>query len=172
MKPFPNANFPVTITHQIWEEDLSVRNYFEGIYTVCLNHLVEISFIPDVSSIEPNNWSKYIKEDADDISSVVEARIQQIFLSRYSVSSHPLLIDEVYTHKWGVNNVPESIIFYTNPHKLEVFLEELKICQESIPKQLGVKVLDISHYNFVSFILEKIVHADHLSKYEKEMLAI
>jgi len=80
MKPSLKHDFTVSVRHQIWEEAPEVAELYQGIYSVILNFLVTIMFVPEVERTV-DSWPPVLPENVDSVSTELEARLFTIFLS-------------------------------------------------------------------------------------------
>jgi hypothetical protein len=48
MKPSLKHDFTVSVRHQTWEETRELAEFYQGVYSVILNFLVIIMFVPEV----------------------------------------------------------------------------------------------------------------------------
>jgi len=54
-------NFSVSVRHQIWEELPEKAEFYRGIYSVTLNYLVSVMFVPEFK-ITQDNWPPVLPE--------------------------------------------------------------------------------------------------------------
>lgn len=85
MKAPHDYDFRISVQQERWEVDPAESHLYEGIYTVLLNTLVSISFVPDVSRIAPP-WDVHEIADRDPVTTDLDARLLTALTSEYTVT--------------------------------------------------------------------------------------
>jgi hypothetical protein len=86
VKISPKADYPVGVRPRSWEELEELGPHYEGIYDVCLNGMVTVTFVPDVSAFGPPFDPTMVPDDLDQLASSSEARLAALFLASYAVT--------------------------------------------------------------------------------------
>jgi hypothetical protein len=172
MKPSLERDLTVSVRHQIWEELPEVAEFYQKIYSVTLNFLVAIMFVPEFERTA-DNWPPVLPENVDNVSTELEARMFTTLLSDYTVTPNSLLAGQqeriplplVSEEMKNSDSFPESgVIFYVSPQEFEGFSQELSVLSE---RMMGVhdyvKLSEIENLEFAKFILYKIIVSPHIS---------
>ena len=149
--------------------------YYEGIYTVTLNHTVDVVFVPDVSAVAPPWDGHHLPDDLDRVTSAEQARIEMVLTARYAVTPHPRLAGEVEeipdvlrpTGEDGWPGPPSrpGWVRYVAPAEFDRYAAELPALYEVVPTRFsGVTVSALMAYEVVRFIAEQIVPAPWLTR--------
>ncbi len=170
MKPSLEQNFSVAVRHQIWEELPEKAEFYRGIYSVTLNYLVSVMFVPEFE-ITQDNWPPVLPEDVDEISSETEARLVTAALSDYTVTPNLLLAgkQEIITLPSVNEDMKDSdieskrgVIFFVKPQDFEVFSKELSVLADQTPGVHDcVKISEIKELELAKFVLYNIIKSQH-----------
>jgi hypothetical protein len=166
---FPR-NFAVRVRNQKEDEDSATAHFYDGIYSVALNFLLPIDFIPEFQR-ETKRWYLEGPNDVDNIESVQEARLVTAALSEYVVTEDiyhagqeeliPLTIPP------SLSNVrPEvGIIFYVTPEKFALFSQELaQIAEKTSSVYDYFPVSQLTDFEVIQFILHQVISSTHFSE--------
>lgn len=182
MKSRPQADYPVWVVPEKYEVLPANAAYYEGIYTVTLNHTVHIVFVPDVSAVAPPWDGHDLPDDLDRVANAEQARIEMVLWARYAVTPHPRLAGEVepipdVLPPTGDDGWPGSTdrrpgwVRYVAPAEFDRYAAELPALYEAVPtRHSGVTVSALMAYEVVRFIAEQIVPAPWLDPYHATML--
>nr|ALT22109.1 hypothetical protein [Anabaena sp. XPORK13A] len=172
MKPSLETDFTVAVRHQIWEELPEVADLYQGIYSVTLNFLVSITFIPEVEK-NLDNWPPLLPENLDCVSTKLEARLFTLALSDYTVTPNSLLAGEqelipIPSYSQDIEDLNTTsrmgIIFYVKPEEFETFSQELsEVSEKTMGVHDYVRISEIQTLKFAQFILSKIICSPNLS---------
>jgi len=163
VKVSPRREYPVGVRPQAWEEDPEVADLFAGIYEVTLNHLVSISFVPDVSEVLPPGTAE-LPADLDDVSTVVEARLATVLLAPYTVTPNRSLAgEEQVIRRLTDDERPTGVVFYCQDDEFSRFSGEL----DELSKRVGdlypeLTVADLGAYEVVQFIETRVLRSSHI----------
>jgi hypothetical protein len=162
MKPSLLSDFTVSVKYQMWEESPEVADFYRGIYSVTLNFLVTVMFVPEFEKTV-DNWPPILPENVDEVTTELEARLFTVALSDYSVTPNsrmkghqerisPSAVTEDIQNS---DNVPENVvIFYVSPEEFEIFSQELSVLAEQTPGVHDyVRISEIESLKFAKFIL-------------------
>jgi len=181
MKPSLEHNFSISVRHQIWEELPEKAEFYRRIYSVTLNFLVTIMFVPELE-INPDNWPPILPEDVDEVNSETEARLFTAALSDYTVTPNSLLAGkQEITSIPSVNEDMEDsdidskrgVVFFVNPQEFDVFSKELSELANQTPGVHDyVKISEIKELELAKFILSNIIGSQHFSARDLKILRI
>jgi hypothetical protein len=170
MKPFLSSDFTVSVKHQIWEESPEVADFYQGIYCVTLNFLLNVMFVPEFER-NANNWPPALPENADYVSSEIEARLFTVALSDYSVTPNSLLSgqQEIITQTEAAKEIQNGdsasdvrVVFYVSPEEFAIFSKELHALAEKTPGVHDyVKISEIENLEFAKFILSSVINSPY-----------
>lgn len=179
MKPSLEQNFSVSVRHQIWEELPEKAEFYRGIYSVTLNYLVSVMFVPEFE-ITQDNWPPILPEDVDEVSSETEARLFIAALSDYTVTPNSLLAgkQEIIPLLSVNEDMKDSdidpkrgVIFFVNSQEFEVFSKELSALADQTPGVHDyVKISKIKYLELAKFILSNIIESQHFSAQDLKTL--
>jgi len=140
MNPSLSNNFAVSVRHQIWEESPENTEFYQGIYSVTLNFLVNLMFVPEFER-NLTNWPPNLPENIDNVNSENEARLFTTAVSDYTVTPNSLLSgQETITFVLADEKVKNAdltsdvrIVFYVSHDKFAIFNKELSMLAEKTP---------------------------------------
>jgi hypothetical protein len=140
MKPSFSSDFTVSVRHQTLEEPPEVAEFYQGIYSVTLNFLVNVIFVPELE-IDVNHWLP-MPENVDNVSSELEARLFTLCFSDYIITPNSLKKgqQEIITLASAVEDAKDThltsdvrVIFYVSPEEFATFSKELSVLAENTP---------------------------------------
>ncbi len=177
MKHSFDVDFTVQVREQVRDEDPEFARFYQGIYSVALNRVVNLMFIPYFSR-EVKDWSLRIPDNIDEVHSVQEARIYTAALAEYTV-----MPDEFRAGEEELIALPpplppcpdmgrrEGVIFYVTPQQFMRFSQELvEIEQLAFPLYATVRASKISHFECIKFIKDIVITSKHFSENSLRML--
>ncbi|BAZ15754.1 hypothetical protein NIES4071_76260 [Calothrix sp. NIES-4071] len=180
MKPSLSNNFTISVRHQIWEESPEFAEFYQGIYSVTLNFLVNIMFVPGFE-INVNNWPPRVPENIDNVSSKLEARLFTLFFCDYIVTPDQFRAgqQEVISLASAVEDFDNSnlasnvrVVFYVTPEEFTLFSKELHTLSEQTSGIHDyVRISEIDNLQFAKFILSSVINSQYLLAKDKEILA-
>jgi len=170
MKPSLSTNFAVSVRHQIWEESPEHTEFYQGIYSVTLNFLVNLMFVPEFER-NLTNWPPNLPENIDNVNSEIEARLFTVAVSDYSVTPNSLLsgqqeiiafalADEKVENADLTSNV--RILFCVSPDKFAIFSKELSVLAEKTPGVHDyVEICEIENLEIAKFIRSSFINSPY-----------
>ncbi|HBE60740.1 MAG TPA: hypothetical protein DEG17_21685 [Cyanobacteria bacterium UBA11149] len=179
MKASLERDFTVSVRHQIWEELSEKYEYYRGIYSVNLNFLVTVMFVPGFE-INEEQWPPVLPENIDDVSSENEARLFTTALSDYTVTPQTRWAGKAEKiplpsgKEDGENsdiNLQTGVVFYVSDREFDVFSQELSaLAQQTSGAHDSVKISEIKELEVSKFLLAKIVESPHFSTRDLKIL--
>jgi hypothetical protein len=179
MKPSLERDFRVSVTHQIWEELPETAEFYRGIYSVRLNYLVYIMFVPELE-INPDNWPPVLPDNVDEVSSETEARLFTTALSDYTVTPNSLLAgtQEIISIPSFKGDMEDSdldskrgVVFYVSHQEFEAFSKELSALADQNPGVHDfVRISEIEEWEVAKFIVTKVIDSQYFSAGDLESL--
>lgn len=91
MKLSPQADYPIRVVAEAAQWEGPTQRLFDGIYEVCLNYRVCVSFVPQVSAAAPSWDYLTVAEDLSAITTAEQARHASVMLGRYAVTPNESL---------------------------------------------------------------------------------
>jgi hypothetical protein len=179
MKPSLERDFTVSVRHQIWEELPEKAEFYREIYSVNLNFLVNIMFVPDLE-ITPDKWPPVLPENVDDVSTESEARLFTVALSDYTVTPNALLagkqeiipLPSINEDKnYSDIDAKMGVVFYVSHQEFDIFSKELSVLADQTPGVHDyVKISQIKEMELAKFILSNIIGSQHFSTGDLKIL--
>ncbi len=171
MKPSPQFDFPVSVRHQIWEEEPDVSALYQGIFDLILNHEIGVMFVPEFEK-NAREWPPRLPDNIDEIKTEREARLISVALSKYSVTPDSSLAgQEEIIAREGRDSPTQGIIFYVTPQEFETFSAELSELADQMPAvHSAIKISEIENLEVAKFILFRALTSPYLSEKELEKL--
>lgn len=173
---FPR-DFAVRVRKQEEDEDRSVSRFYRGIYSVALNFLVHIMFIPPFSRPR-KSWPLDIPDDIDEVDSVQEARLFTAALSEITVTSDRSRAGEVQLIALAPALSPvadmatrQGVIFYVTPEQFALFTQELAELAEQTFSIYGFfPVSKLEHLESIKFITNKIITSNDFAQKNRKII--
>jgi hypothetical protein len=177
MKVSPKADFPVKVVRQEWEQEPPTAPLYHGIFTVTLNHVVHVAFVPDVSDLAPPWDDHLLPADFDEISTEAQARVATGILASYVVTSNEKLADTTETFAWDLDSEfgpSTGVVFYVHSKTFQGYAAELAELAERnagsfYPKQT---VSELPGLRVVEFLRTHVLRPRWLSPDHAAMLEI
>lgn len=172
MKRSLDHDLAVSVRHQIWEEAPEVADFYQGIYSVTLNFLVTIMFVPEVERTT-DNWPPVLPENVDNVSTELEAKLFTIGLSDYTVTPNSLLagqqelihnslVSEDINNSDSVDKM--GVVFYVSSQEFEVFSKELSVLAAQTPGvHDSIRISEIQNLELSKFILSSVIGSPHFA---------
>jgi hypothetical protein len=183
VKERPTADYPVRVVRETNELDDAVSAPYEGIYTVVLNHIVSITFVPDVSAQAPPWDGSQLPVDFDVASTVEQARLEMVLAAHYAVTPNTSLAGEVerFPETWRPASAPpgppmpdelrRGWVRYVTSEEFDGFATELPVFHEVVLGMLsGATVSRLTDFQVMRFIAEQVVAAHWLHPRDARML--
>jgi len=179
MKPSLERDFSVSVRHQIWEELPETAEFYRGIYSVTLNFLVTIMFVPELE-INPDNWPPVLPDNVDEVSSETEARLFTAALSDYTVTPNSLLAGTqeiifipAVNKDMGYSDIDSerAVVFYVSHQEFDAFSKELSALADRTPGVHDfVRISEIEELEVAKFILSMVIDSPYFSGRDLETL--
>lgn len=180
MKPSLSSNFTISVRPQIWEESPEFAEFYQGIYSVTLNFLVNIMVVPGFET-NVDNWPPRAPENIDNVSSELEARLFTLFFCDYIVTPDQFRAgqQEVISLASAVEDLENSnlasnvrVVFYVTPEEFTIFSKELNTLSEQTSGVHDyVRISEVDNSQFAKFILSSVINSQSFLAKDKEMLA-
>jgi hypothetical protein len=180
MKLLLEDNFTVRVSNAMDETLSEFSHFYKGIYSVYLNQIVEISFVPSILQTE-DNWPPVLPSNIDEPSSEQEARLWTVGLSDYVVTPSSLLagktqiIPAIPYPEGGLKADGEEsygIVFYVSPEEFDKFSRELERLSETILSVHDyVRVSEVEKLTFANFIISDVIGSDLFNNKDLDILA-
>lgn len=174
MKSSLSTDFTISVKHQIWEELPEVAHFYQGIYSVTLNFLLTIMFVPEIKDTL-SDLSIILPQNVEHVCSEREARLFTIALSEYTVTPNSFLAGQqklIYlpsgSENGTINNSEQvsekGVIFYISPDKFAVFSQELsELAEQTIGVHDYVRISELKNLQTAQFILSDIIKSNNFS---------
>lgn len=164
-------DFAVRVRKQEEDEERSVSRFYRGIYSVSLNFLVHIMFIPPFSH-RGKRWALDIPDDIDEVHSVQEARLFTAALSEITVTPDNSRAGQEQLIALAAPLSPvadmatrQGVIFYVTPEQFALFTQELAELAEQTFSIYGFfPVSKLEHLESIKFITNKIIRSHYFSE--------
>ena len=178
MKVSPKADYPIRVVPESEEREGPAERYFQGIYRVVLNQMVDVVFVPDVSASAPPWDRAAMPASLDEVTTPEQARLVTALLAAYAVTPNDSLAGTEERHEAGV-------VFYVTATEFgryaaeragealdrPVLAAELADLSEILfsrwPKET---VSDLRGYQVVGFLEQRVVSSAWLRPQDAEML--
>jgi hypothetical protein len=176
MKVGPKVNYPVGVRPQEWDEPNENAPLYRGVYAVALNHMVDISFVPDISAIAPPWDFGLLPDDIDTIDTADLARLATALFSSYVVTPNDRLAG---TEDRISRTPPDDMqhvdlagsVFYVTTEEFSRFAAELDDLTEIAgDPQPRARVDELRDRDVIAFIERRIVASPLLKPDHAEML--
>lgn len=164
MKISPSADYYVQVRRPEWDEDPGAAPLYAGIFQVSLNVLVDVAFVPDVSSVAPPWDFSRLPADIDEISTPEQARLATAFTSSYVVTPNEMLAGTQDT-------LDDGVVFYVSTHDFSGYAEELgRLAELTGSLHPTVRVSQLRDHQVIGFIERVVVASGALSPAHAEEL--
>ena len=178
MKRSLERNFSVSVRHQVLEERPEVAELYQGIYSVTLNSLVTVMFVPEFKR-NAKSWPPALSENVDNVNTEQEARLFTTALSDYTITPDRYLAGQeevipqasVTEDNRYNRNFETRTIFYVTHQEFDTFVQELSVLAEQM---LGihdyVRISEIENLKFAQLILARVINSKHFSLKDLKIL--
>jgi hypothetical protein len=173
MKVSPRADYPVRVIPQAWEEVASRAGLYEGIFTVTLNHTVDVTFVPDVSAVAPQWDSRFLPASFDEVATVEQARVSTALVASYVVTPNETLAGTQERFVWPPDGGPDAavVVFYVTSAEFARYAEDLDRLSGIVGSLYPDKtVSDLRDYEVVGFLERRVVASPLLDPGHATML--
>lgn len=173
MKPGPHADYPIQVYPQSWEEDSLRAPHYQGVYSMVLNYIVEVAFVPDVSAAAPPWGGRQLPANVDEVSTPEQARLAAVLLAKYAVTPNDARAGDVECARWPPHEGPigDGWIRYVSAVEFARYAAELDRLSEIVSSRFPDKtVSDLRDYEVVRFIEREVVAAPWLQPRDAAML--
>ena len=119
---------PVGLRPRPWEESEPVAEFYDGIFDVTLNRVVDVVFVPDLSAIAPPFEDELLPRDLDEVSTREQARLAAVLFGRYIVTPNPSRsgIQECFARAIDTLGERTGVIFYVSPNEFARYADDLE----------------------------------------------
>jgi hypothetical protein len=164
VKVSPKADYPIRVVPESEEREGPAERYFQGIYRVVLNQMVDVVFVPDVRALAPP-WDRgAMPAGLDEVTTPERARLVTALLAVYAVTPNDALAGTEERHEAGV-------VFYVTTAEFDRYAGELAELSEILfsrwPKET---VSDLRGYEVVTFLERRVVGSAWLRPQDAAML--
>ena len=173
MKVSPRSDYPVRVRPRSLEEGETVAQLYDGIFDVTLNSVVDIVFVPDLSSTMPPFDDAPLPLDLDDVSTQQQARLEAILFGRYVVTPNTGRSGTEERFARAVDNPGEltGVAFYISPEEFSCYAADL----EQLSHRLGAlyplgTVVDLRGHPAIDFIEHTVLGSPNFKSEDAAML--
>jgi hypothetical protein len=173
MKPSPNADYPIQVYPQSWEEGSLRAPLYQGVFSMVLNYVVEVAFVPDVSAAAPPWVGRELPANLDEVSTPEQARLATALLAKYAVTPNDARAGDVAYVRWPLAEGPigDGWIRYVSAVEFARYAAELDRLSEIVSSRFPDKtVSDLRDYEVVRFIEREVVAAPWFAPSDAVML--
>jgi hypothetical protein len=157
MKISPSADYYVQVRRQEWDEDPGAARLYAGIFQVDLNAVVDLAFVPDLSSVAPPWDFSRLPADFDEIATAEQARMATAFTSSYVVTPNDTLAGTQEA-------LDDGVVFYVSTHDFSGYADELgRLAELTGSLHPTVRVSQLRDHQVIGFIERVIVASSSLS---------
>ena len=164
-------DFAVQVRHQERDEKEEWGAvFYRGIFSLTLNQLISILFIPDFPRT-PETWPPTILEGVDKVQSTTEARLYMTESADYVVTPDAYLAGQqeviplpaIPSLRGGIK-ASQVVVFYVTPAQFARFSRELPLIEEQTYWVTQfVRVHNIAHFECIKFIQNCIISSPYFS---------
>ena len=166
MKVGSSANYNVRVRARAWDETAEQAALYDGIYTVDLNEVVSISFVPDAA----RPWSvDDLPADIADFTTAAQVRVLELLSAPYSVTPDHGRAGTQEQLDWPFDwpdpgEPPRPTIFYVSPDEFARYAADL----DALSRIAGsvhsvVRRIDVADHDVVRFIESRILESPLLT---------
>jgi hypothetical protein len=173
MKISPHADYPVRVIEQAWEEEPDRAYLYHGVFTMTLNHVVDIAFVPDVSATAPPWDGRQLPASTDEIAAVAQARIAAAMLPRYAVTPNEARAGDVERAQWPATggDANRAMIRYVRQEEFDRFATDLRHLSTVVSEKfIGTTVSGLRQFPVIQFVEREVVAAPWLAPDDAAML--
>ncbi len=173
-------DFAVQVRHQERDEEEEWgAPFYRGNFSVTLNQLISILFIPDFPRTA-ETWPPTLLEGVDDVQSESEARLYMTESADYVVTpdagragQKEVIALPAIPALGAINGIEENrlVIFYVTPEQFVRFSQELPLMEEQTYWVTQfVRVHKIAHFECINFIQNCIIASPYFSNNHKRII--
>jgi hypothetical protein len=173
MKAWPTADYPVRVLPREAEEEPTTARLYRGVFTVTLNHTVDVVFVPDVSAVAPPWDPATLPADLDAVATVEQARLAAALLAPYVVTPNAARAGAEDGFAWPVDAGPGTagVVFYVTPAEFAAHAAELARLTEVAGRLHSQRrVGELREYGVVAFLERRVVDSGRLAPRHAELL--
>jgi hypothetical protein len=169
VKVSPTANYTVRVLRQEWEETPEAAHLYAGIFAVALNYTVDVSFVPDVSSLAPPWNSRALPGNLDEVTTPEQARLATALLSSYVVTPNEALAGTEERFTWEPDT--RGVIFYVTPEEFDHYSGDLGTLIDPAGRLYSeARVADLRGHDVIAFLERRVVGSSLLAPEHADML--
>jgi hypothetical protein len=162
MKTTPRSDYPVRVRPRVWDEPEPAAPHYAGVYDVTLNSLVDIAFVPHLTTPGPPFDPRALPDNFDLIDDPQQARLAAVLLAQYVVTPDPGRAGSVASFERIPDEGPvRGVLFFVSPELFSVFERELGELSEMVG---GLHPAGTVHYvadrAVIRFLREWVVTSD------------
>jgi hypothetical protein len=144
------SNYFVQVFPSAWLEEPGTAPLYEGIYSVRLNAVLPVLFVPDASAVGPPWRPELLPTGEADLRTAEQVRAYEIMTASYTVTPHPALAGT--TDRFAFGTMP-CTVFYVSPAEYAGYAAELEelaeIASDANPRLRRDDLLDRAVIRFV-----------------------
>jgi hypothetical protein len=176
MKSGPKADYPVRVYDEPSDRDPPEAELFEGVFTMVLNYIVYIVFVPDVSAIAPP-WNNRLLGGAEGETTVEQARLTVALPTPYVVTPNEALAGTEEPFEWGHDEEfgPfRGTAFYVTPGEFDRYSAELAQLAELNAYSVHPKktVSELLGREVIGFVRHRVLASRWVRPAHAEMLCL
>jgi hypothetical protein len=158
MKVSPNANFPVAVRPYSTEVDEETAHLYLNVFDVRLNVSVHVTFVPDISHLAPPWDGGTLPENVELITTVPQARLAAVLMSRYVVTPNDRYAGTEETFLLGEAPDDHGVVFYVTRAEFERYRAGLDALSDVTGTTfVGVRVGDLREYDAITFLEQRVL---------------
>jgi hypothetical protein len=163
MKVGPSVDYLVRMAREEWEQ-VSGPELYAGSFTVTLQLLVRVAFVPDVSAVAPPWTDDGLPEAFDDIATAPHARVATVLLAPYSVTPNADRAGTTDVLTWPAGADGRTrVVRYVTPAEFGRFAVDLdRLTGIAGALRPRTRVSELRRYDVVGFLEREIVPAPWL----------
>ena len=168
MKVGSSPNYHVRVRARSWDEPAEKAELYDGLYTVDLNEVVSLSFVPSPAAARP--WSVHdLPADIADFTSADQVRLFELLTSPYSVVPDQARAGTEEQFDWpfdwpDTGTPPRPTIFYVTPEAFAGLAADLDALSDIAGNVHSVvRRADVVDHGVVRFIEDRILSSPLLT---------
>jgi hypothetical protein len=159
MKVSPTADYTVRVLRQEQEESSPAAPLYAGIFAVALNHLVTVTFVPDVSAAAPPWDPSQLPADLDAVATAERARLAVALLSSYVVTPN----DARAGTEDAMQGDDSGVVFYVTAAEFARYAADLTGLTEVAGRLYSDRrVSELRGHEVITFIERRVVASPRL----------
>ena len=163
MQVSPRSDYPVRVRPRGWDEEPAVAGFYDGVYDVTLNHMVTITFVPELGPRSRPLDRGALPADLDAIGSSADARLEAVLSAGRAVTpdaDRAGTVEPLPVPAWddGPDAVPGTV-FYVAPGEFSALVEDLDtLTAEHGALHSDTPVSSLRDHPAVRFVQQLIAH--------------